>query len=125
MWATLKEINDRYFGSTPPSSGKDIAHDIDVTAAEAADGAIIPLRITAHKPCPACATRTDEKAARACTTCKGEGQLIQEQHTYKVRIPAGIRDGQKVRLRELGGPGKNGGAPGDGPGLPALSPREK
>jgi serine/threonine-protein kinase len=113
VWAALKEINDRYFGSTPPSRGKDIAHDIDVTPAEAADGAIIPLRITAHQPCPACATRTDEKAARACTTCKGEGRIIREQHTYKVRIPAGIRDGQKVRIRELGGPGKNGGAPGD------------
>jgi serine/threonine-protein kinase len=113
VWAALKEINDRYFGSTPPSRGKDIAHDIDVTPAEAADGAIIPLRITAHKPCPACATRTDEKAARACTTCKGEGRLIREQHTYKVRITAGIRDGQKVRIRELGGPGKHGGAPGD------------
>jgi serine/threonine-protein kinase len=113
VWAALKEINDRYFGSTPPCRGKDIAHDIDLTPAEAADGAIIPLRITAHKPCPACATRTDEKAARACTTCKGEGRIIREQHTYKVRIPAGIRDGQKVRIRELGGPGKNGGAPGD------------
>ena len=113
VWATLKEINDRYFGSTPPSRGQDIAHDIDVTPAEAADGAVIPLRITAHKPCPACATRTDEKAARGCTTCKGEGRLIREQHTYKVRIPAGIRDGQEVRIRELGGPGKHGGAPGD------------
>jgi serine/threonine-protein kinase len=113
VWAALKEINDRYFKSTPPSRGKDIAHDIDVTPAEAAEGAIIPLRITAHKPCPACANRTDEKAARACTTCKGEGRIIREQHTCKVRIPAGIRDGQKVRIRELGGPGKHGGAPGD------------
>jgi curved DNA-binding protein CbpA len=33
--------------------------------------------------------------------------------TYKVRIPAGLKDGQEVRIRELGGPGKNGGAPGD------------
>ncbi|GGZ40734.1 hypothetical protein [Streptomyces bluensis] len=36
VWATLKEINDRYFGFTPPSRGKDIAHHIDVTPAEAA-----------------------------------------------------------------------------------------
>ncbi|MGW3954047.1 protein kinase domain-containing protein [Streptomyces sp. NPDC004752] len=113
VWAALKEINDRYFGSTPPSRGKDLAHDIDVTPAEATDGAVIPLRVTAHKPCPACATRTDEKAARACTTCEGEGRIIREQHTYKVRIPAGIKDGQEVRIRELGGPGKHGGAPGD------------
>lgn len=109
----LNEINDRHFGTTPPSRGRDLAHDIQVSEAEAAAGAIIPLRITAHKACPACATRTDENAARACTTCEGEGSVIREQRTYKVRIPAGIRDGQEVRLRELGGPGQHGGAPGD------------
>lgn len=113
VWDVLEEINDRHFGSTPPSRGKDIAHDIYVSQTEATDGAIIPLRITAHNACPACATRTDEKAAQSCTTCKGEGWIVREQHTYKVRIPAGIRDGQEVRIRELGGPGKHGGAPGD------------
>ncbi|MER6187753.1 protein kinase [Streptomyces sp. NPDC001652] len=109
----LKEINDRHFGATPPSRGKNIATDVLVTQAEATDGAIIPLRITSHIACPACATRTDEKAARACTTCKGEGWIVREQHTHKVRIPAGIKDGQQVRIRELGGPGTHGGAPGD------------
>ncbi|GAA2359297.1 serine/threonine-protein kinase [Streptomyces cuspidosporus] len=39
VWATLKEINDRHFGAAPPSRGKDIAHNINVTAAEATDGA--------------------------------------------------------------------------------------
>ncbi|GAA3481694.1 hypothetical protein [Streptomyces yanii] len=65
---------------------------------------IIPPRITAHKACSACVTRTNEKAARACTTCKGEGSVVREQRTYKVRIPASIRDGQEVRIRELGAP---------------------
>jgi serine/threonine-protein kinase len=109
----LKEINDRHFGATPPSRGKDVATEVLVTQAEATDGAIIPLRITARNACPACATRTDEKAAQSCTTCRGEGRIVREQHTYKVRIPAGLKDGQEVRIRELGGPGKNGGAPGD------------
>ncbi|MGW4563539.1 DnaJ C-terminal domain-containing protein [Streptomyces sp. NPDC004561] len=49
----------------------------------------------------------------ACTTCKGDSRIIRKQHTHKVRIPAGHRDGQELRIRELGSPGKNGGAPGD------------
>ncbi|MFE5191468.1 DnaJ C-terminal domain-containing protein [Streptomyces sp. NPDC056628] len=44
--------------------------------------------------------------------------MVREQQTYQVRIPASIRDGQKVRIRELGGPGKHGGAPG---GLDVIS----
>lgn len=93
--------------------GKDVATEVLVTRAEATDGAIIPLRITARNACPACATRADEKAAQTCATCKGEGWIVREQHTYKVRTPAGLKDGQEVRIRELGGPGRNGGAPGD------------
>ncbi|WP_143050321.1 hypothetical protein [Streptomyces sp. 2231.1] len=99
----LKEINDRHFGATPPSRGKDIATEVLVTQAEATDGAIIPLQITARNACPACATRTDEKAAQSCTTCKGEVRIVRKQHTYKVRIPAGLKE---VRIRELGGPAR-------------------
>ncbi|MCX4774506.1 hypothetical protein OG322_35360 [Streptomyces sp. NBC_01260] len=44
---------------------------------------------------------------------QGEGRVIHKQHTRKVRIPAGIRNQQQIRVREFGGPGKHGGAPGD------------
>ena len=33
--------------------------------------------------------------------------------TFKVRVPAGVQDGQRIRLPGKGGPGVNGGAPGD------------
>jgi molecular chaperone DnaJ len=33
--------------------------------------------------------------------------------TFKVRVPAGVQDGQRIRLPGKGGPGVNGGGPGD------------
>ncbi|MBG7704686.1 hypothetical protein HCJ76_43025 [Streptomyces sp. MC1] len=66
-----------------------------------------------HKTSPACATRNEKGVARTCATCQGEGTVVHEQHTYKVRIPAGVKDRQKIRSREVGGPGKHGGAPRD------------
>jgi molecular chaperone DnaJ len=37
----------------------------------------------------------------------------ESSQTFKVRVPAGVQDGQRIRLPGKGGPGVNGGAPGD------------
>jgi molecular chaperone DnaJ len=62
-------------------------------------------------PCPECAGRgylIDEP----CPTCRGAGVELRPREV-KVRIPAGVADGQRIRLRGRGGPGRNGGPAGD------------
>jgi len=119
VYDLLEGINDSYFGDTrligdpPPVRGADITSEVHLHPDEATAGAVIPLRMTAAENCHDCAPRGDETRVLACTTCKGEGRIVRDQRTLKVRIPAGVKDGQKVRLRELGAPGQRGGAPGD------------
>ena len=47
-----------------------------------------------------------------CATCSGSG-YTSSRKTIKVSIPAGIDNGQSVRIREKGEPGVNGGPRGD------------
>ena len=42
-----------------------------------------------------------------------DGHVITRDKTLNVKIPQGIRDGQKIRLSGQGGPGLGGGPPGD------------
>ncbi len=64
-----------------------------------------------NETCPACGGRQlvyDE----VCPTCHGSGRGTSSR-TIQARIPAGVKDGQRIRLRGKGGAGEEGGPAGD------------
>jgi molecular chaperone DnaJ len=66
---------------------------------------------TMNETCPACRGRglvVDDP----CPTCHGSGRGLSSR-TIQARIPAGVKDGQRIRLRGKGAPGERGGPPGD------------
>ena len=66
---------------------------------------------TMNETCPACHGRglvVDDP----CPTCHGSGRGMSNR-TIQARIPAGVKDGQRIRLRGKGAAGERGGPAGD------------
>jgi molecular chaperone DnaJ len=63
------------------------------------------------RPCPTCAGR-GMRIEHPCRSCRGSG-VERRPREIKVRIPAGVSDGQRIRLKGRGDPGRQGGQPGD------------
>jgi molecular chaperone DnaJ len=66
---------------------------------------------TLNETCPTCRGR-GIYVDQPCTTCHGSGRGLSDR-TIQARIPAGVKDGQRIRLKGKGAPGENGGPAGD------------
>ena len=64
-----------------------------------------------QQTCPTC-HGSGKVIAEPCVSCHGEGR-IKKNKVLEVNIPAGIDEGQRIRLSGKGEPGLNGGPPGD------------
>ncbi|WP_067973275.1 molecular chaperone DnaJ [Nocardiopsis trehalosi] len=88
---------------------------------------------TAPRMCPKCAGTGHENKnlggfslSEPCSECRGRGLVVDDPcptcsgsgrgkstRTIQARIPAGVSDGQRIRLKGKGAPGENGGPAGD------------
>ena len=68
-------------------------------------------RVQQRQTCPRC-EGDGTLYSETCSTCGGDGR-VQREVTLQVDVPAGIRDGQTLRMSGEGAPGENGGRKGD------------
>ncbi|HET7628407.1 MAG TPA: molecular chaperone DnaJ [Bacillales bacterium] len=68
-------------------------------------------RIVNRRVCSYC-NGTGKIVKDKCATCRGKG-TVRKQNKIHVKIPAGVDDGQQIRVSGKGEPGVNGGPPGD------------
>ena len=64
-----------------------------------------------QQSCPTC-HGTGKVVSDPCATCRGAGR-IKRHKTLSVKIPAGVDEGDRIRLSGEGEAGVNGGPPGD------------
>src|SRR3989449_7705466 len=74
------------------------------------------------QPCPRC-RGNGTVVEKPCKKCKGSGRERRTKR-YTGKIPAGVRDGTRIRLKGEGELGVNGGPPRDPHGLTRVTPAE-
>jgi DnaJ-class molecular chaperone len=93
-----------------PRRGQNIEHPVEITLEEAFNGTRRVMELQSEQPCPTCQGMGSTRSG-ACTTCRGAGRVIKPRR-LEVKIPAGVKEGSKVRVAGEGEPGM-GGQPGD------------
>ncbi len=91
--------------------GRDIEGDLMVTLEEAMRGSVRSVSVRHAVPCEHCGG-TGQRARHVCNVCGGTGQIAKTD-TYQVKIPAGVSEGQRLRVAGRGELGTGGGAAGD------------
>ncbi len=68
-------------------------------------------QVAQQAPCPSCKGR-GKSFERTCSKCQGEGR-VQQKKDIKIKIPAGVDDGETLKIPGQGEAGRHGGSHGD------------
>jgi len=99
------------FSQTMPQRGPDVEAEVTIDFRDAIQGTELQLTIPRQKECPTC-NGLGHVGNNVCSTCRGTG-VAAASESSRVKLPQGVADGQKVRLRGKGSAGIQGGAAGD------------
>jgi DnaJ-class molecular chaperone len=91
--------------------GQDLETEVEITLEEAHAGARRTVEFQQLEPCGTCGG-SGRQGKGPCGTCGGTGRVPRD-YRIEVKIPAGVRDGSRVRAAGEGGTGAGGGTRGD------------
>ena len=94
-----------------PRRGQDLETEVEITLEEVHAGARRTVEFQQLEVCSTC-RGSGRQGKEPCGTCSGAGQ-VPRSHRVEVKIPAGVRDGSRVRAAGEGGAGAAGGTRGD------------
>jgi len=94
-----------------PMRGQNVEYATEISLEEAYAGTARTLHLQSEETCATCGG-SGEIAGVACHVCQGQG-LVLRPRRLEVKIPAGARDGTRVRLANEGSAGARGGPRGD------------
>jgi DnaJ-class molecular chaperone len=94
-----------------PQRGQDVESTVEASLEEAYHGSTRMVQLQKGEPCVTCGG-TGKVGNRMCTVCGGAGVKVTPRR-LEVKIPAGVRDGSRIRIAGEGVPGRAGGSKGD------------
>jgi len=98
-------------GQQRPSRGRDEEFTVSLTLEEAAHGTSKTIELRKESVCHVCGGQGIQ-GNNLCGMCHGKGVVLKPQR-LDVKIPPGVRNGFKIRMKGEGGINPAGGQPGD------------
>ena len=106
---SFERIFDSFLGRRGPMRGQNVESVAEVTLEEAFQGTIRRLEVQSEEACGTCGG-SGQIAGAVCHICRGAGAVLRPKR-LEVKIPAGVRDGSRVRIGGAGRPSAGRGGP--------------